>query len=409
MAEVESWTRTLASPKALSRRPVAREAGRLIDGSSFGKWAHSMCEEPAWNPPDHIVSAIRQAYQQAAPGQKQRGILQALGRLDRSPIPVEAYGSGKTERSSMAALVRYALEPVVVANDRLAARIAVRSAALLNDSFLRALVTVLLADAGLWELAQTRAHQKSVPRHSAFKNAHLDADRTTATEAFGNDSAPSRVSLKPKSSNDVNAIALVIARESDCRLLNIYLTESRRVDVSADAAYLAAELTYHPSWRLSLQTPVEIKLGNQKVPIRAAVIRPGIDTITIQLQGSSSGATVPAIKMPLSGARTYPSGSPDHAAAVIIDVLFATSHQLRKTHAVGDLRIAQKLLERTGETATAVYRLNCDLVWSNTRSGRFLSVAAPSKSSVKPHDTRGYFQIRGGKKVPVRAYKTGKA
>lgn len=364
--DIYEWDARVASADGVKRGDARRHVERLCNTAAFGRWAYAMAEDSGWSPPKHVVTAIRKAFNRASWKRKCRGIVQALGRRDDGSLPIRVAQAGAFSDDILTILVHHALSGAGVRRDAEALRCALVAAHYLGNDGLTSAVSRFVEKSGSVEV-------------------------------------PQQVSA------GANGFGAVVLRVVEAKLLDGYFAASRRVDVSADAAYLAGELTYHPAWYLMLESPVHIRIGRRNVAIRSASFSIGTESLEIRFQKSAAGPTIPRVVIPLSGARAYVAGTAEHAAAVIVDLLFSSGERLQKTHAAADKALVETLIGEVKTSASSIYRLSSSPDWNvSTLSGSFLSVTGRSGVAQVPHDRRGHFQIRNGKQVPIRAYRTGK-
>lgn len=184
-----------------------------------------------------------------------------------------------------------------------------------------------------------------------------------------------------------------------------YFTESRAGSLTSETLYLASALTYWPEWVVLFETPVALMLRGRKVLIESVTGSLGEQWVDVRFKaGSNTIAAVPARIPVRTGRRTFEPRTADHAALVLLDLLFSKEENLETSHAKGDRVFAEGRLGPIGKSASTLYRLSARPQWvSGDGSAGRLELKATSLRRV--HDVRGHFRTRDGVKHPVKPHR----
>lgn len=365
------WTRQIDSNAVLDRGEMKELVLRYCTHETFGRWAHAVASHPTVDFPPAIVSVIRDSFRRARKEEHAIAIIHAMGRFDDEDQTWSNEYQRVVKLAWLPDVVRYGLEPAFRRGDTDAMEAAVRAAALIRF--------------GGVGRAVRREVEPFLSRVSEV--THSAVEKPIAVPGTG----------------------AVLLRGEEARDVDAYLRHSREVQVSADAIHLAIELTYHPIWKLVAEEPFTFRLGRLKASVQVVTVTPGADSLDIRFGMVGGGPTVPTVHLPTKGPRTYLPGTVDHAAAVLVDLMFADTNRLRTTRLDKDRTLVVRLLASCKMMPTAVYRLSSPPVWDpDADESAFLSVTRQDQKTRAAHDTRGHFQTRRGRKVPIRPYRTGR-
>ncbi|GAA1937283.1 hypothetical protein GCM10009689_17260 [Brevibacterium antiquum] len=231
--------------------------------------------------------------------------------------------------------------------------------------------------------------------------------RSKKTNKPGPVSSPDLAEPQPDVRPPTGNRAGVAVHETVCSLIDDRLSELSAATISADSVYLAAELTRHPSWVLVFETPLGVHRGREQTSIAGMSVTSGAASISVEFIPSSGSARMPSVRIPKAGSRTFVTHSSEVVAIIVLAVLFESGDKLVKTHADWDHRIIKRVTSLIAKASTATYRTTGDITWEAESSATIQAIRFSSGART-PHDTRGYFQMRRGKKVAVKAYRTGK-
>lgn len=371
---VVEWASRMAAEPAIDSAAVEEHLSQVCTSANFGEWAHTFGRKgsaPSWS---YLKRGMRNAYAEASWEQKVDGIFVALGCGPKSEsIAIHGDRGAQLTETDTERLV-----DAVVAyhGDKIR-----RGDRLKNGQ--RALSLL-----GLASVSQLLAR-----RITAWKKELADMAEPSAT--------PSETLVRPT----FTTVATIVLRSRECRDLEVYLTESRSVLLTSETMYLASTLTYRPKWIVVFEAPVALRLGREKVVVESVSGTLGDEWVDVRFHaGASSAGKLPARIPVRPGRLTFDPTTVEHAALVLLDLLFSKEEYLWSSNAAGDRVLADSRLKASGTRASTIYRLSNRPRWEGGESavGRLVLKRVSAR---RAHDVRGHFRTRNGVTRPVKPHR----
>lgn len=371
---VIDWAKRTADSASFEASVAERHLAEVCTPSNFGEWARSFGTKqstPVWN---YLKRGIRNAYNVASWKQKVDGIFAAL---DCSHTTEDIVPQGRRPNNNLADAELESIVHAVVEfhSDK------VRDGDRLGNASRTAQLLGLVQAPRLLKEQITAMKIGSIEKAGVVKTA-----------------SPS--TIRPK----LLPVAAILFRSRECRYVETYFSESRTASLTADTMFLASALTYRSQWIVLFETPVTLRLGRRKVMVESVTGTLGDDWVDVRFKaGSSSQGAIPA-RIPVRfGRRTFEPTTAEHAALVLLDLLFSREENLETSRADGDRVFAEKRLEPIGKSVSTLYRLNTQLRWAiNAGTSRLV---LKEESSRRAHDVRGHFRVRDGATYPVKPHR----
>lgn len=371
---VVEWEKRTAHTGTLQLGTAERHLAEVCTPENFGEWALAFGKKRSTTVWSYLRRGIREAYETASWEQKVDGIFVALECSHTSEIIVPLGGKqtilSENELESIARAVVQFHADKIRKGDRLG-----------NP---RRALQIL----GLVQVTRLLKQQiSSVKNASAEK---LAVEKNRAVHLSGTELSP---------------VAVVVVRSRECRDVEKYLTESRAGPLTSETLYLASALTYRPEWVVFFETPVALKVRGRKGLIDSVTGHLSDHWVDVRFKAvPDSVAAVPA-RIPVRfGRRTFEPLTADHAALVLLDLLFSKEENLETSHAKGDRAFAEGRLNPIGKSASSLYRLSTRPQWLiNEETAGRLELNATSFR--RAHDVRGHFRTREGVAHPVKPHR----
>jgi len=371
---VVDWASRMADNPEIDPSAVEHHLSQVCTSANFGEWAHAFGRNgsaPSWT---YVKRGMRDAYAEASWEQKIDGIFVSLGCSLTSESIARSGDTGarltETDMERLVdAIVTYHSDKIR-GGDRL-------------KSGQRALSFL-----GLVGVSQLLAR-----RITAWKREFVDTAETPDT--------PPETAVR----STIAAFAAIVVRSSECRDLERYLAESRAVSLTSETLYLASALTYQPKWMLLFESPVRLRLGRETLVTEFVSGTLGDEWVDVRFHPGASLAGKSPARIPVRpGRRTFDPTMVEHAALVLLDLLFSREESLRPSQAVGDRELVESRLAATRNTVSAVYRLSDRPRWDSAERtvGRLELKHASSRQA---HDVRGHFRSRNGVSHPVKPHR----
>jgi len=374
VAVVVNWKKRTANSAPLEEGTAERHLAELCTPSNFGEWALAFGQKqpiPLWN---YLKRGIRNAYTEATWEQKVEGIFAAFECSHAAEvIPRESGQHCELTEAEMDSIARAVVEfhsDKVRNGDRLA-------------TAMRALQLI-----GLGRMTRLVKQQIIDVKRGSIEQAEVGK--------------PAAAAARPP---QLSPVAVVVLRNRECRDVEKYFTQSRAGSLTSETLYLASALTYRPEWVVLFETPVALMLRGGKVLIDSVTGSLSDQWVDVHFKaGPTTIAAAPA-RIPVRfGRRTFEPRTADHAALVLLDLLFSLEENLETSHAKGDRVFAEGRLSPIGKTASTLYRLSTRPQWG-IRDGNAGQLELKATSLRRAHDVRGHFRTRDGVKHPVKPHR----
>lgn len=339
---------------------------------NFGKWASRIADCDSQSVPGYVLDTIRACYRDASSEDKFRGLHQIL--TGEYPGTQDRCGSfDETDSDAIESLLDFAF--------------AHEGAGFEHAQFDRVVKSLQLVGADT--VAETLTLWPGLSVVDGLVSSEVRAGRTR------------QIPADRKFNSMIGGIAL---RAEDCKNLNSLLAESQSVGLTADAAYLASELTMFPIWRAFLENPIRIPHEGSRLVISGIRVASGQNSLAISYTSTSSDSHDSSqILIPVSGVRSYRPDTRDHATVIILNYLFADTECLETTYANRDASLVDRSISDTGERISTIYRPTGR---GSIRVGirRFI-IDRTIPSARKKHAVRGHFRTVDGRSYPVKPHR----
>lgn len=213
---------------------------------------------------------------------------------------------------------------------------------------------------------------------------------------------PSRDTSQPM---PVPRAAIVLVRKDECAEVAKFISSGSRAILTADAKYLAAELTMHNQWHLVLESPVRINPDKKGYLLKSATIIPQTRRIKVILHPSDTFRASEIVTIPRFGIHEHLAKSPENVAVTILALIFDDVHNLRKSDTAADMSMANSHAWHNAISISAVYRFVHPVRWRATSQLIESSTKPHSASKRRPTDVRGSFRLINGVRYPVKPHR----
>ncbi|SIK54060.1 Uncharacterised protein [Mycobacteroides abscessus subsp. abscessus] len=203
-----------------------------------------------------------------------------------------------------------------------------------------------------------------------------------------------------KDNRDIGGIVL---RAEDADTLNSLIQDSQSVVLTADAAYLAAELTEFPIWKAFFEKQISVPNEGAQldvVKIRVASTR---NSLVLTYSAATSSHELRQVHIPRDRAHRYHPNTMQHTAVVLLNYLFADTDCLVTTSAVHDVQFVDQNLSGTNERIAALYRPSGSRFAVSGK--RHFILKREARSPRRGHSVRGHFRTVNDTKYPVKPHR----
>ena len=369
-SSINFWLRSDATRKSPELSAVEHFSVRCRP-HSFGKWAMRIANSNLEPVPEYVQSLLRASHRDAAPADKVRGLYYILA--DEYPEKTkDIEGIVGAECIDMETLVNRVLGGGRREMER--------------KRFIRVLDSLRLIGANaaaddLQQMSNLTVIDRTEPGQEP---------QTIAPES-------------PAVRQDNSDIGGIVLRAEDADTVNSLVRNSQAVVLTADAAYLAAELTEFPIWKAFIEK--QISVPNEGVQLDVAKIRVAStrNSLVVTYGAATASQELQQVHIPRDGANRYHPNTLEHTAVVLLNYLFAETDCLVTTSAVHDVQFVDQNLSGTNESIAALYR----------PSGRHFAVSGKrhfivkreSRSPRRGHSVRGHFRTGNDTKYPGKPHR----
>lgn len=289
---------------------------------TFGKWSRLIFMDRKWTAPHYVKDAIGRAYETATPAQRLHAMFHAFG-IETNALSVKLPDNATVtdEHFERAATI--------------IARITTESDMTIGLYALNVQSNYVAAS-----LVAPKISGHEHGRYSALGSAGSGPNQTAQRpiEASPEGSAP-RVgkrrgaAARPPSRDTsqpmpVPRAAIVLVRKDECAEVAKFISSGSRAILTADAKYLAAELTMHNQWHLVLESPVRINPDKKGYLLKSATIIPQTRRIKVILHPSDTFRASEIVTIPRFGIHEHLAKSPENVAVTILALIFDDVHNL---------------------------------------------------------------------------------
>ncbi|GAA1645314.1 hypothetical protein GCM10009700_34770 [Brevibacterium sanguinis] len=360
---LEDWVEQIDKGANPTRNQVVRHLRVHCHSDNVGLWARTMFDQRSWTIPSYVRNVMRLAYRTATDAERARALVVIF--TDTTVLDASGLiGEGSLTARRYEQLAKIALPGPLTKEVKGVIR------------------------NGLTALGSIGAHA-AVPAFSArFQQLKLEAQ----AEALP----------APGESTKWSAVAV---RRDACLVINSALTKATRHEVSAETAFLASELTVHHRWTLVCETPVVTTVDERRIDLTGMTVETTEVGLKATITTASSRRQLDTVTVPLSGRHTYAEQSVEKIVVVLLAILFEDTHSLVKTGAKRDRQLIGGAAPLAEISPTGLYRTVEGLAWTLSSSTHLVSAGMGRRQ--RPHERRGYTQVRNGTRVNVKSYRTG--
>ena len=338
---------------------------------NFGKWALRIVESGSRGVPEYVKSTVRSRYDNASADDRSRGLLFILTGEFPPSDALESYKGNEPDDVSVL------LEVAEIYHEK---------------NYERAEFDAVVE--ALWFVGA-----KSLA--NAFREWSAGRVEPTAAPA----SQPRRsVSQLPAERPVGTGIGAIAVDAQNCNRIRSLVRNARSSTLTADASYLAAELTTFYVWRAVFEEPLRVPNGDSYAfdisNFRVAV---GVSSLVITYFPVDRTLDRPQVAIPVNGMTSVRPESLEHSTVVLLNYFFADTICLETSSAKRDVQLMQRVLAGTGDNFSTLYRPTGR---SSLGTGRAKFILKKEEVlSRREHDVRGHFRTVNGTRYPVKPHR----
>ena len=200
--------------------------------------------------------------------------------------------------------------------------------------------------------------------------------------------------------------AAVVLRKSSAPALQAFVDSARVVDLDFDTKFLASGLSVHNRWSIAFGTSLITRISNKRYIVKAVEAEIDGRQMRLKFRLIDHTGPEPEVRFRLGnveilGARTWPA-----FGAAILAYFFADQQDLTTRGSGLDWEILR--IRFGAQQWSARYVCTKEVKLFEVNQILRQTKTAGVGQSPRPHDTRSYFQVRRGKRVPISSYRTGR-
>lgn len=419
---------------------ITRHFSSLCTESNIGRWLRFIGETAGLQVPRRVANSIRSCFFGMPSGHKYRHLAEALRTSpDLLPGGKKFRHSGVRDKSSALGRIllphgfqsRYfntelfqtQLRVLELVSERdhlpyVKDRLGVRSSPLANSAGTLALETrraireVRDHMRPLGTAPAPAAPPQKLGKTSATKKNKAKLRASPAGRAAGQQKKQFSIPLRTnrpaagKSQNvEVVKGAAVVIRKSSSPTLQKLIDLVRTIDLDVDTKFLASGLSVHDQWSIAFGIALAVRMGSTLYIVKAVDAEADELHLRLRFKLLDYSGPLPEVSYDLSRSERIVGRTWESLGAVILAYFFTDQKSLRRT----GTRIDREILRiRFGAKRwSAMYVCAKDLRFADlTRSVNPAALPGTGRNR-RPHETRSYFQLRRGKRVPISSYRTG--
>lgn len=228
-----------------------------------------------------------------------------------------------------------------------------------------------------------------------------DAD-TQPGQRLNNEHYSGIYSARP--SSEVRAGAVVV-RKSSSPALQALVDSVRTIDLNFDTKFLASGLSVHERWSIAFGVALVTHIDRNRYIVKAVDVDTGQSKIRLAFRLIDHSGPEPEAYYDLGSSENMTARSWKAFGASILAYLFTDQESLKKTNSDIDHEILRFRFGTRDWSARYVCAKEVKLSQIGPALRQVKLVGAGR--NLRPHDTRSYFQVRRGTRVPIRSYRTG--